>query len=254
MSRNYCCVDCGGLISIQTALCGGGRCNSCAHKGTYNWIINNIKIKDDKELYNFLYNEYIIKHQSLNQIAKNINKDSKTVLYHIKRLNILTRTKSEASKYSKSVFKKGNNNNFKGKSFEELFGDKIAKRMKNNLSKLASKRVGKLNSNFNNHKLAGINNPSYIHGQAKRKYSYEFRQKKSFIKQRDNYQCQICNKYENALKHKLCVHHIDYNKENNKNINLISLCLQCHLQTNFNRTMWQIYCTYLMNNIKENSL
>jgi hypothetical protein len=40
---------------------------------------------------------------------------------------------------------------------------------------------------------------------------------------------------------KLIVHHIDYNKKNNNPINLISLCLDCHMKTNFERLDWENY-------------
>lgn len=43
-------------------------------------------------------------------------------------------------------------------------GKKLSKKTKRKLSKLAKKRVGKLNSNFGNHKLAGENHPNFIDG------------------------------------------------------------------------------------------
>ena len=36
-SLNYCCMDCGGLISKPTALKGNGRCRSCSRKGKLSW-------------------------------------------------------------------------------------------------------------------------------------------------------------------------------------------------------------------------
>jgi hypothetical protein len=39
---------------------------------------------------------------------------------------------------------------------------------------------------------------------------------------------------------KLAVHHIDYVKENCSEINLIALCHDCHVKTNFNREQWTI--------------
>ena len=47
--------------------------------------------------------------------------------------------------------------------------------------------------------------------------------------------CQKCSKYGNV------VHHIDYDKENNNPNNLISLCRNCHAQTNFKREYWTNY-------------
>ena len=40
---------------------------------------------------------------------------------------------------------------------------------------------------------------------------------------------------------KLSIHHIDYNKKNCKEDNLISLCVHCHGLTNKNRNSWINY-------------
>jgi hypothetical protein len=247
-SINYCCIKCGNLIGYKTAFYGLGMCQKCCRLESFTIFIHNKQIKTDIELYRFLYKRYIIEHKSTNQIAKEICKDTKTVFYHLKRLKIPIRTKSETSKYSTSSFKKGHDNGYKGKSFEELFGMNVANKMKRSLSISASKKIGKLNPNFNNHKLAGKNNLSYIHGQCKRKYPFKFRQLVPVIRKRDKFHCQICHKSEKTLTKKLCVHHIDYNKEHNFENNLIGLCLECHLQTNFNRDYWYAYCRYLMEN------
>jgi len=78
----------------------------------------------------------------------------------------------------------------------------------------------------------------YIHGNAYEPYGSEFNNSfKKQIRTRDNYICQICNTKENG-KH-LDVHHIDYNKKNNKPDNLISLCHPCHGKTNTNRNKWK---------------
>lgn len=68
-------------------------------------------------------------------------------------------------------------------------------------------------------------------------YPQEFNKKlKEQIKERNNYTCQLC-----LRKNKLCVHHIDYNKKNNNPNNLISLCISCHVKTNYNRQEWIEY-------------
>lgn len=66
-----------------------------------------------------------------------------------------------------------------------------------------------------------------------KKYSIEFYKKRDFIKKRDNFVCRLCGKKE-----LLDIHHIDYNKNNNKLNNLISLCHSCHSKTNKNRSIW----------------
>ena len=45
----------------------------------------------------------------------------------------------------------------------------------------------------------------------------------------------------------LDVHHIDYNKENCKENNLITLCKQCNLRANKNRDYWYGYFMYITN-------
>ena len=73
-------------------------------------------------------------------------------------------------------------------------------------------------------------------------YGLEFnKNKKEQIRQRDNYQCQECGYSQKELNYKLHIHHIDYNKQNNQENNLISLCRNCHIQTNFQREDWTNY-------------
>jgi len=73
-------------------------------------------------------------------------------------------------------------------------------------------------------------------------YPFEFTlELKKQIRCRDNFTCQECKMIEEQLKYKLNIHHIDYNKKNNKPENLISLCRSCHSQTNFKRNDWTKY-------------
>lgn len=62
---------------------------------------------------------------------------------------------------------------------------------------------------------------------------------KNHIKERDDYICQKCgeSKYTD-----LEVHHIDYNKFDNFENNLISLCSDCNKEVNGNRYHW--YCFF----------
>lgn len=52
--------------------------------------------------------------------------------------------------------------------------------------------------------------------------------KKEYINKKYNYTCQDCNKHQDKLKHKLEIHHIDHDRFNNKEENLIPLCKVCH--------------------------
>lgn len=60
--------------------------------------------------------------------------------------------------------------------------------------------------------------------------------KKKILK-RDSYTCQLC-KRKRSKKLPLLIHHIDYDKDNNIESNLVSLCRRCHGRTNYNRTYW----------------
>ena len=68
---------------------------------------------------------------------------------------------------------------------------------------------------------------------------------KNSIRERDGEQCQLCGMSQIAhlvlYKAKLDVHHIDYNKKNLNELNLITLCTVCHGKTNVSRDSWKQY-------------
>lgn len=82
-------------------------------------------------------------------------------------------------------------------------------------------------------------------------YGLEFNNElKEKIRKRDGYRCQECFRHQDELfkntkaglrRYKLFIHHIDYDKKNNNENNLISLCLPCHSQTSFSREDWTKY-------------
>ncbi|HEB13401.1 MAG TPA: HNH endonuclease [candidate division CPR3 bacterium] len=73
-------------------------------------------------------------------------------------------------------------------------------------------------------------------------YGIDFNNKlREEIRKRDNYTCRECNFAQKQLGYKLSIHHIDYNKRNNRGDNLVSLCRGCHTQTNFGRDEWTKY-------------
>jgi transcriptional regulator with XRE-family HTH domain len=73
------------------------------------------------------------------------------------------------------------------------------------------------------------------------------------IRTRDGFKCKLCgcSDSEHRIKyhHPLTVHHIDYDKKNCKDENLISLCKSCHAKTNENRPFWYKILSNLMRGI-----
>jgi len=96
---------------------------------------------------------------------------------------------------------------------------------------------GEKNPNFaNGEKIKGDRNPNWQGGISYGDYGKEFTEElKTAIRKRDGFKCKICDKngYD--------VHHIDYNKKNNLQENLINLCRSCHAKTNFNRESWMAF-------------
>jgi len=89
-------------------------------------------------------------------------------------------------------------------------------------------------------KVMGSNNPNWKGGLSFEPYSSKFNEElKEKIRERDNYECQYCHKKFKGKK--LQIHHIDYNKKNSSEFNLISLCAYHHGRTNSNREFWKRY-------------
>jgi 5-methylcytosine-specific restriction endonuclease McrA len=85
-------------------------------------------------------------------------------------------------------------------------------------------------------------NPAWLGGKSFEPYTPEFNQSiKLRIKIRDHHKCQLCGTPEYELERSLSIHHIDYNKANSKENNLIALCHACHIKTNTKREYWLNY-------------
>ena len=97
----------------------------------------------------------------------------------------------------------------------------------------------------------GILSTSYVHGQSRKNpYSTKFKNLRKDIRKRDNYKCQLCGLTEKKhliiLNSVLAIHHINYNIEDNRKKNLISLCYKCNTKANFNRDYYYAYFTYII--------
>lgn len=88
----------------------------------------------------------------------------------------------------------------------------------------------------------GVNSPAWKGGTSFNPYPPAFNNAlRALVRKRDGYCCFICNLTQKKHGRKLDVHHIDYDKENNRPENLISLCKSCHTRTNYDRSRWRGY-------------
>lgn len=92
------------------------------------------------------------------------------------------------------------------------------------------------------------NKNRYIDGRSENGYPLEFKRitKSKIIQNRDKWICQLCGdllpiKSNIKGKKKASVHHIDYNKNNNSEYNLITLCNFCNTSVNTNRNEWTTF-------------
>jgi hypothetical protein len=87
-------------------------------------------------------------------------------------------------------------------------------------------------------KRIGKNNPMWNDGVSFFPYPPIFNEElKQFIKDRDNNECQ--NPYCDHKSERLTTHHINYNKQDCSQFNLITLCYSCNIKANKDRKDWQ---------------
>lgn len=123
---------------------------------------------------------------------------------------------------------------------------KCSKKLVNYYSKLCHSCENKRRYNLGIMNNQGKNNGQFIDGLDKREYPKEFNTElRLSIFKKDSYTCQKCGIYPC---NDLTVHHIDYNKNNNKKSNLITLCRKCNSIVNSNRDYWYAYFTYIKEN------
>lgn len=95
---------------------------------------------------------------------------------------------------------------------------------------------------------SGERNPNWKNGKSFEPYCRKFNDGlKESIRSKFNHQCYLCPKTEAENGEKLCIHHIDYNKNSicdGREWPLLPLCRKCHSSTNFNR---HYYFNLLMN-------
>jgi hypothetical protein len=88
----------------------------------------------------------------------------------------------------------------------------------------------------------GENNGRWNDGNSYKPYCPRFtKELKEEIRIKFHHKCLLCPTIQKKNGRKLCIHHIDYNKNaicNGTKWALIPLCLRCHLKTNSNRWYW----------------
>lgn len=141
----------------------------------------------------------------------------------IKRMNELGYLNSIETRKKMSLAKKGKTPWNKGKRFS----DKARKKM----SESQKKRF----ANPRKH-------PRWLNGKSFEPYSTLFtKQLKLKIRTRDNFICQLCGVNEKDYFQKLSINHIDYDKKNSLEDNLITLCRGCNSKVNANRNYWTAF-------------
>ena len=83
--------------------------------------------------------------------------------------------------------------------------------------------------------MLGDGNPNWQCGLSFHEYCEAWKDKeyKESIKERDEYTCQNCGSISD-----MCIHHINYNKQDYHPKNLITVCRSCNAKANFNRSIW----------------
>tara|TARA_B100001971_G_C18205936_1_gene547616 strand:+ start:433 stop:1371 length:939 start_codon:yes stop_codon:yes gene_type:complete len=175
--------------------------------------------------------------------GKTLSEEHKRKLYEAN----IGRTHSEEARRKMSEALKGK---YAGKTLSEEHKRKISEA---NTGKTFSKEHKRKMSEARKGKYTGENHPRWKGGTSALPYSPEFKWvMRKYIRERDNHECQFCETPENGISH--AVHHIDHNKENDSEFNLISMCMDCHnneTTSNSDQPIWQEILTEKIQEIYE---
>jgi hypothetical protein len=186
------------------------------------------KLNPDREL---IIQKYVVENKSLKLTAEELGLGRTTLSRYIKLYNIRKRPRYALHK---KIFS-GKNNPFYGKKHTTAIIDIIKEA------------------------ASGKNNGRYIDGRSFLPYPIEFNQHlKDNIRKRDSYLCQSCGMTEEEhliiFGTNLHIHHIDYDKQNCKEDNLITVCNNCNTRANFNRSYWQEFFLTKIGQIKHDAI
>ena len=129
-----------------------------------------------------------------------------------------------------------------GQHSKEVALKQITEGKRKGLFKKGYTRKVKFGHSVDFNDYCGKKNPNWKEG----KFVGRNKKLREEIRKRDEYRCQQCFRHQDELGRKLDVHHIDFNKNHNDSVNLISLCVLCHAQTNYNRKDWVNYFSNVM--------
>lgn len=187
----------------------------------------------------WLYDQYIIQRKTGKSIGKSIGKSESVIYLWLKKYNIPRRNGVEIRTGYKTTEETKRNQSIAQKKI----GNKPPNRKGFIMPEEHKQKISAANQGILYEDWDG-----YVSFEP---YGEEFNDSlREKIRKRDNYTCQECGKTQEKLGRKLAVHHIDYDKTNNDEDNLISLCHSCHSKTNFNRDDWTIHYKTIRANIK----
>lgn len=171
---------------------------------------------------NWLEQKYIKEGLSSNDIGKICNVGWSTIINWLKKHRIKIKNNREAHL---------------GRELSDEHRKKISKALKGQIPWIKG-----LTSDQDNRIATGKRHGMWLGGISFEPYGVAFNEiLKEQIRKRDNYTCQMldCGAVQNGRK--FPVHHSDYDKRNNEDSNLITLCHSCHPKTNANRKYWESY-------------
>lgn len=208
---------------------------------------------------------YLVNKKTTWQISEILKVGATTIKRYLKNFEIPVRHTRNNKGKNNPFYRKHHTEIIKKKIRDFFKGKKHKKEHNINISKSVS---GDKNGFFGKHhtqetckklskKNSGEKHPNWQGGISFEPYSPLWTEElKIKIRQRDNYECQNCSMTEEehfiVNGYDLNVHHIDYNKKNCNENNLITTCLWCNSRANFNRSYWQNFYQNKIELIKNN--
>lgn len=189
----------------------------------------------------WLYEEYIVKKRTMNDIAKEIGRDPKRVWEWAKDYGIETRGRGYGN--PECHFKKGH---------KLRVGCKLSEEHKEKLRQLRLRdgHVPYLKNGRHWLKQNGVHSPAWKGGVTPERqslyYSEEWKDAVKEVWKRDNATCQLCGKSQNDNRNcKFHIHHLysfaDYKHIRSNPDNLVLLCRECHLFVHSKKNVEKIF-------------